>query len=150
MTCQTIMFPSPLVIAASDTVTQAVQALVSHEMAAAPVVDAEGRLVGVLSEQKLIALLLPKAATFESFQDISFLGDNVADLASRFAEAAERPAGEIADREAAVAHPDTSLAEALLLIYRRNGVLPVVARESRTLLGVVTADRALARILEVR
>lgn len=90
MTCQTIMFPSPLVIAASDTVAQS------------------------------------KAATFDSFQDISFLGDDVA-----------------------VAHPDTSLSEALLLIYRRNGVLPVVERESRKLLGVVTADRALARILEV-
>lgn len=150
MTCQTIMFPSPLVIAASDTVAQAVRALVAHEMAAAPVVDAEGRLIGVLSEQKLIALLLPRAATFDSFEDISFLGDDAAAMASRFAEAAERPAGEVADREAAVAHPDTSLAEAMLLLYRRNGVLPVVEREGRKLLGVVTADRALARILEVR
>ncbi|MCK6507899.1 CBS domain-containing protein [Myxococcota bacterium] len=51
------MTPDPVTLRASDSLKQALDLLLGHRFSALPVVDAEGRLVGMLTTKDLLLLL---------------------------------------------------------------------------------------------
>jgi CBS domain-containing protein len=53
-TVDEVMTPDPIVLAAEDALETAARVLEESEISGAPVVDADGRLVGVLSETDLV------------------------------------------------------------------------------------------------
>jgi CBS domain-containing protein len=99
-----IMTRSVITFTPETTADEAIEALVSHRISGAPVVDAEGRLLGVLTEYHLL-----KIATFPSLQ--------------------EQTAGELMTKAVWVISEDADLtAAAELLARQRIRRLPVVDR----------------------
>lgn len=147
MTCHALISPPPAVLAKTDTVAHAVEQLVSHRFSTLPVTDAKGHYVGVFGVRELIALVLPRAARLgEELGDLNFVSDTVDDLKARLGGLGKEAISKHMAAHRSV-RPETSVVEALLLLYRGECCLPVVDSAGK-LLGLVTATDAVARIAE--
>ncbi|MBC7907373.1 MAG: CBS domain-containing protein [Rhodospirillaceae bacterium] len=145
MTCQSIISPAPTVLDPSDTVAKAATALLAQSYATLPVVDGQGRFVGIFGARELIGLLLPRAVRLgNDLGDLGFVSDGITDLSARLAAQSGETVGKHMAPHQTV-RPETSLVEALLLLYRGDAFLPVI-EDSGKLVGIVTAVDALARI----
>ncbi|WP_116245592.1 CBS domain-containing protein [Nocardiopsis sp. FIRDI 009] len=116
---------------------EVLEALVDHHVGALPVTDAEGRVVGVVSEEDLLHK--------EEFKGGDYIPPPRARLRARLGvggaardKARATSAAELMTRPAVTVGPDSSVVEAARLMERR-GVkhLPVVDEEGR-LVGIVS------------
>jgi CBS-domain-containing membrane protein len=139
MTCGAIMTEGPLTIREDETVGEAARRLIEHRYMNLPVVNAEGRFIGMFGIYDLFSLVIPRVALAGGLlPNLRFMGDDAEDLRQRFREIASRKVGEVADRDARILHPDTPQVEALRLFCEQHTTLAVVARETRKLLGIVS------------
>lgn len=153
--CRSIMSDPPTVLKPADSVSVALQTMVRERLPALPVVDTDGRYVGMLPRSRLVALAMPRVLSHDTDQQplarllrVGFIRDSLADLQERMAAAANDPVSKHLDREVPVLSPDTPLMNALLFLYRQRNVLPVV--ENGKLLGIVSVWDVLARIGRVK
>ncbi|WP_288143689.1 CBS domain-containing protein [Accumulibacter sp.] len=153
--CRSIMSDPPTVLKPADSVSVALQTMVRERLPALPVVDTDGRYVGMLPRSRLVALAMPRVLSHDTDQQplarllqVGFIRDSLADLQERMAAAANDPVSKHLDREVSVLSPDTPLMNALLFLYRQRNVLPVV--ENGKLLGIVSVWDVLARIGRVK
>lgn len=149
------MSDPPTVLKPADSVSVALQTMVRERLPALPVVDTDGRYVGMLPRSRLVALAMPRVLSHDTDQQplarllrVGFIRDSLADLQERMAAAANDPVSQHLDREVPVLSPDTPLMNALLFLYRQRNVLPVV--ENGKLLGIVSVWDVLARIGRVK
>jgi CBS domain-containing protein len=112
------------------------------------VVDAEGRYVGMFGIYDLLGLVVPRVALAGNLMaNLRFIGDDTRELRRRFQDIRSRRVGEIADRNAPTLDADAPEIEATRLVCRSHASLPVVAKESRKVVGIVScwdAIRSLA------
>jgi len=149
--CRSIMSAPPAVLKPTDTVSFALQSIVKHRLPALPVVDADGRYVGMLPRSRLIALAMPRVLSHEDEQhplshllEVGFIHDRLSDLQARVDAVASEPVSHHMDTDVPVLGPDTPLMNTMLFLYRRRNILPVV--ENGILLGIVSVWDVLARI----
>ncbi len=131
-----------------DLVPQAVARMISTDSPSLPVVDDEGRVVGVLSQSDILRLSLPRYV--DRIGDLSFLPPDVDFIEPEGIERlADVRVGKIMHTDPLfTVTEDTPLAEAALLMLRhRIGRLPVL-REGK-LVGVITRGAIMRAILEV-
>lgn len=139
MRCDAIMSHDPLTLRDSDSVGAAAEQLIRHRHLSVPVVDAEGRYVGMFGADDLLSLMVPRVAIAGDLApNLRFVGDDARCLAERFGELKHEPVGALADRSAVVLAPDTPDIEAFRIFCRSRATLPVVEFESGRLLGVVS------------
>ncbi|MEF8713383.1 MAG: CBS domain-containing protein [Accumulibacter sp.] len=153
--CRSIMSNPPAVLKPTDSVSMALQAMVREHLPALPVVDADGRYIGMLPRSRLVALAMPRVLSRDTDQQplarllqVGFIRDSLADLQERMAAAANDPVSKHLDREVPVLSPDTPLMNAMLFLYRQRNILPVV--ENGKLLGIVSVWDVLARVGRVK
>ena len=130
----------------TDLVSHAMQRMLDDRVTDLPVVDGDGKLVGMLKLDRLLAGLLPKAALVGFGMDLAFVGDTMEHLRERMREIAAEPVRDFCVRADPVAHPDTPPLEIVLLIYRGAHSVPVVDRASGKLVGMVSARDVLAAL----
>src|SRR4051812_23538533 len=124
MTCGAIMTAHPLTARDEETVADAAARLIEHRYINLPVVNGDGRFLGMFGIYDLFSLIVPKVALAGGLlPNLRFMGDDVADLRRRFREIAGRKLGEVADREARVLYPDTPQIEALRLFCQQHTTL---------------------------
>ncbi len=132
---------------AADRVGDATRRMLEHRVSDLPVVDAEGRLVGLFKLDRLFASLLPKAALLGyGVPDLSFVSDSLAELRERMRAIEGEPVSRFIVRPEHVAYPDTSPVEIVLLLYKGANNIPVVARDGGQLLGMAAARDVLAAL----
>lgn len=141
---------------ASDTLRTAMDTLLHNNISGAPVLDADSRVCGVLSETDLLwrqagipfdewivpPLLLPVLDVVLSWRDNEKFADEVRRvLALKVSDA-------MTSTQLAVIHPEATLQEAAQLMLRRNvNRLPVVEeRDEGSLLGIVTRTDVVAAL----
>jgi CBS-domain-containing membrane protein len=147
MTCSAIMTASPMTLRGDDTVAQAAEVLMSKRFIILPVVDGDGRYLGLFGAFELVSMLLPRAATINRLiPDLGFMADNLPALQEKFAEFKNEPIKTHLRSNLPVLRPDTPVVEALLLFVRERSTLPVVDAASGRLLGVLSYWDALASI----
>lgn len=147
MTCSAIMTANPATLRGDDTVAQAAEVLMGKRFIILPVVDGDGRYLGLFGAFELLRLLLPTAATINRLiPDLGFMADNLPALQEKFAQFRDEPIKAHLRSDLPVLRPDTPVVEALLLFYRERSTLPVVDRASGRLLGVLSYWDALASI----
>jgi CBS domain-containing protein len=139
MTARLLMNDRPITLRETDRLRDAAEIILTHHFRNVPVIDAQGRYLGVISSNRLLAGILPKAATLdEGMADLSFVKDTVEDLRERWSEAEGRPVTELLDTSLRTVDPDTSLAETLLALYQNRTSLPVVEEATGRLVGIVS------------
>ena len=149
--CRSIMSAPPAVLKPTDSVSFALRSIIKHRLPALPVVDAEGRYLGMLPRSRLIALAMPRVLSHENEKyppsdllKIGFIQDSLRDLQARMDAVANDPVREHMDTEVPILSPDTLLMNAMFFLHRQRNLLPVV--ENGKLLGIVSVWDVLARI----
>ena len=139
MTCSAIMTKSPLAALEHETVGEATAQLIRHHPINLPVVNGDGRFLGMFGICELFSLIVPKVALAGGLlPNLRFMDDDAEELRRRFRDIAERSVGEAADRDAPVLYPDTPQVEALRFFCLQQTTLAVVERGTRRLLGIVS------------
>lgn len=149
------MTREPPVLAHDVTIANALHQLAHNRMLAMPVVDPEGRYLGMFGRSRLFELILPKVVAIDTdlpnlarLPDLSFFPDDLGLVHERLREFAADSVGTHLDTKVPVLHPDTPIVATLFLLYRTRNFLPVVDKASRRLVGLVTIWNAIAAISE--
>ncbi|MEQ9126100.1 MAG: CBS domain-containing protein [Alphaproteobacteria bacterium] len=123
-----------VVVAAEDTpVHEIVGKLIKHRISGMPVVDALGRVVGIVSEGDLLQPEGQPSASRAWWLEAVYAGDTI-----QFKRAHGRTAGAIMTKDVVTVGPDTPLAEIARLIERKRiKRVPVVTTEGE-LVGIVS------------
>ena len=135
-----IMDSSPVTVASDASVEDVVAALREHQLPGMPVVDADGRLVGIVTEADLVLpddegdLHIPHYVNL--FGGTVFL-ESLHRFEDRLRKAFAASAEDMMTRDPDTVGPDTSVREAARLLHETgHNRLPVV--EDGRLVGVVT------------
>lgn len=145
MTCDKIMLKNPQTVGTNATVPDAVKLMKEYGIRSLPVVDSKGNFIGVFTTTHLIKLLLPAVATIEDgLSDLSFVHDPISYIQRRYKEVTTHRVGDFIDvDDVPFAHPDTSMTEVMLLLYKHRTHITVIDPESRAVVGVVTVNSVL-------
>ena len=139
MTARLVMNDRPVTLRETDRLRDAAEIILTHHFRNVPVVDDTGRYLGVISSNRLLKAILPKAATMnEGMADLSFVKDTIEELRERWEESADLLVTAVMDTEIRTVTPDTSLTETLLELYHNRTSLPVVEEETGRLVGIVS------------
>ena len=139
-TISEIMDPNPVTVGPDASVEDVVAALRKHELPGLPVVDADGQLVGIVTEADMVLqddqgdLHIPHYVNL--FGGTVFL-ESLHRYEGRLRKAFASSAEDLMTRDPDTVGPDTSVKEAARLIHESgHNRLPVV--EDGRLVGVVT------------
>jgi len=138
-TARDVMDTNPTVLSATDTLAKGIGYIMDNRFRNVPIVDDQGRYMGVFGVGCMLRLVLPRAALMEhGLTDISFVSDSLKDLRRRLREFEDKPVTICLSDEATVIEPDMPLLETLLVLYQTRRSVPVVDPKDRRLLGVVS------------
>ncbi len=147
MSCATIYrteFPS---LKGDDVVGEATRRMLTSFVTDLPVVDDDGRLIGILKLERLLASLLPKGALIGfGMDDLRFVSDSLDHLRKQMRAVADTPVRQLMVKAEHVVHPDTSPVEIVLLLYRGASNVPVVEPDTNRLVGMVSARDVLSAL----
>jgi len=138
-----------------ETIRDALTLLERHGIRALPIVDAEGRLLGMFSFDLVLSSLLPKALQMDAYElkdvdlRLDYLVDSEEDVAEQLKALFPVKLGDLMDPQVRVAHPGTPLVEGIRLLARYGSPIPVVEEPSRRLVGLLTVQCATSRLVEL-
>ena len=148
-TASSLMDPNPSVLHPSDRIGTAIGTIMEHRYRRLPVIDDEGRFVGVFGVSCLLRLMMPKAVVMEKgLESAPFVRESLADLHRRLEQVKDEPISLCMHEEMVRVSPDTPALETLLTLYKTRASLPVVEPESGKLVGVISYFDVASRILE--
>ena len=134
-TCGAIMTTKPAVIKQSESVAKAIRMLLDNRLLGLPVVDGDGRYLGMFLRSRLVALLLPRIVQLEESMpeiarlvEVGFMSDTLDDARDRFARVANDPVGTYLQTDTPILRRDTPVMNAVLFLYRARSYLPSSTR----------------------
>jgi CBS domain-containing protein len=125
----------PAVGVTPDTPARAALKILSEiKMAGVPVIDADGYLVGFVSDGHLLASALPKYLA--AMEDLSFVKESGDAWVHYLAESADRPVSEVMSREVSSVESGTS---EVVVAHKmvRDGASSVMVTKNSKLVGIV-------------
>ena len=144
-----IMTPDPVTVGPDATLEQVAQIMLDRQIGAVPVVDADGRLLGLIREEDFLAQ--EKPIPFAAFRAPQLFGHwlNAEGIERIYAEARTMKAGDVAQAPAVTVTEDTPLSRiAQLMVERDVRHIPVV-RDGK-LVGIVTRHDVLKAVARQR
>ena len=140
MRCDAIMTANPPSLRDTDSIAAATARLIEGRHLGLPVVDKDGRYVGMFGADELLGLVVPRVAIAGGnvVPNLRFVGDDPETLGERFEQIAQQNVGTVADRNAIALAPDTPQIEAFRIFCRSRTPLPVVEPQSRKFVGLVS------------
>jgi CBS-domain-containing membrane protein len=132
------MDPNPSTLRPTDVIGTAARCIMDHRYRNLPVVDEEGRYLGVFGVNCLLRLILPKAAIIEQgLTTMPFVRETLGQLHARFNENENQPISVCMNTDIETVQPETPLVETLLILYRSRASIPVV-EEGGKLAGMIS------------
>ena len=151
MTAENIMNFRLVKLSPEDRICDALRIMHTHQIRNLPVVDGEGRFVGLFGLRRMLTLLLPKAAQIDyGLEDLSFMPDEVGELYRRLDDIGQQPVTEYLEDEKNLVfcEPSTAFPEVLeLLKSGPNASLPVIVVRDGKLVGLVSAWDVLDKLV---
>jgi CBS domain-containing protein len=139
MSCTHLMWINPPTLGVNHSVEDAAHALLRSRVRSLPVVDDDGQLVGMFGIHQLLELMAPRIANIEhGLQNMAFVNDDIADLRRRLGASSNLTVGELMSRDYTTLSPDSPLTQAVQLLHCGADSLPVIAKNTGGLLGLVT------------
>jgi len=149
MSCQSIMTADPPTLQGDASIETGMRALLETHLSAMPVIQQDGRYLGMFGVRKLLTFMLPSAALLDNLViDLAFVKDPIGDFRARLAEIRGQFIRDHLETEGPILRPDTSIMEVILLLCRSRNILPVVDEKSQRLMGVVSSWHAVRAIAE--
>jgi acetoin utilization protein AcuB len=138
-TAASVMDPNPTWVKPDDLIGKAASYIMKHRYRNLPVIDDQGRYLGIFGVNCLLRLVLPKAAVMErGLEEVSFIRDTLADLHDRLRDVEMQPVSLCMSTDVITVPPDKPLVETLLILYRNKTSVPVVDPGTGKLLGMIS------------
>ncbi len=159
LTCKEVMVSNQIILRPTDTVKTAFQLMRKKGVRFLPVVDDNGKYLGVFTSPTLIKLLLPRAMTIElggneevhqALNDLKFYHVNKETFHSSLAEEKnESVMNHLSEPDSIpVVSPDTSVMEGVLLLHKFKRHVIVVEPNTDKFIGVVSINSVLKEIFD--
>ncbi len=139
MTCETVMMKKPVVAKMTDTLQDVLTILENKQIRALPVVDKDGKLVGMFGIPHILHSLLPVSARIEDgIRKLGFVMGAMPDIAEKLADILHESIETHMNTDTHVLHPDTATLECVRILVKYGSPIPVVERGTGKLVGLVT------------
>lgn len=139
MECQEIMHPVETPLYADDPAATVIDFMLTKHTGMVPVTDRSGVFVGVVGGDRLAHFLLPKTVSMmRGKKNASYFRESREELSERLHALRECTIADLVDTNVKVAHPDTGLINAIMILSERQQVVPIVERGTRKLLGAIS------------
>ena len=129
----------------TDTLRRAAQSMLKRAVSGLPVVDAAGRLVGLVSEADLVRPDDAAEKRYHRWLDILAEGEELSPRSSPSIDAGNRPVSKVMSKDPITVAEDTPLRDVANLVGRDNVRRVLVVKDGK-LVGIV-ARRDLVRAL---
>mgnify|MGYP001815996586 CR=1 FL=1 len=134
-----VMSSHPVILNPNDKVKTAAGYIMEYRYRTLPIVDFEGRFLGIFSVNCLLQHILPKAALMEKgLKSVHFVRDSLKDLHDHFRKVENEPVSICLKTEVTTVSPDTPLVETLVIMYRTRSSIPVVEPDTGKLVGMIS------------
>ncbi len=135
MEIKEIMSPTVITVKPEDDVKKAATLICLKKISGIPVVDTDGKLIGMISEKDVLRSLFP---TYQEFFEDPEEFKVFADLRRRYGETTNLKVSTIYNKRVITVQPDTPLLKALsIMLSKRVRRLPVIDKEGK-LIGIVS------------
>ncbi len=147
MSCKDSMLKTPIVAKMTDSVEVVLSLLETNKIRAVPVVDNNGRLVGMFGLGHILNSLLPVSARMEDgVKKLGFVMGAMPDIAERLSGIMNEAIETHMNTDTHVLHPDTPSMECVRMVVKYGSPIPVVNADNGHLVGLVTEQTILACI----
>ena len=147
MHARDVMVPPVITVRSSATVKEVAELLLEKRISAAPVVDDQGKLVGIVSEGDLLHRAEAGTERHRSWWLQGLLGDDV--LAADFIRAHARKVSDIVTKRVITASPETPLHE-LAGLMEKNAIKRMPILENGQLVGIVSRANLIQAVATAR
>lgn len=142
-----IMEREPYAVAADAPVSEAIRALVEHQVSGLPLVDAQGRVCGFVSDGDIMRYLADKTPAFTSSYVFLEAANNQS-IDERLHELMVLPVAEIATDKVVSLPASTTLKDACQTLAQHKFKKAPVVDEAGRMVGVVSRSSILRRAME--
>lgn len=158
LSCRDVMLEQPVLLAPDDSVAKAFNLIREHGMRYLPVVDENGKYLGVFTSATLIRLLLPPSLTIkiggmDTDKGLKNLGFYHMDREDFMEVSKELKNKKVIDnlsdvKNIPVTSPDTPLMEGILLLHNYKRHVILAEPKTQQFVGVLTIKSVLAHIFD--
>jgi CBS domain-containing protein len=147
MHARDVMVSPVITVTSSATVKEVAELLLEKRISAAPVVDDQGKLVGIVSEGDLLHRAEAGTERHRSWWLQGLLGDDL--LAADFIRAHARKVSDLMTKRVITASPETPLHE-LAGLMEKNAIKRVPILENGQLVGIVSRANLIQAVATAR
>lgn len=138
MDCKTVMGPVPVPLYADEPAGSAIDFMAEKRTGLVPVTDRDGTFVGLLSGDRMMHFLIPRAITMmRGRKRASYLQESAEEVQARLDALRTKTIADLIDPDVKVAREDTPLIDAMMLISDKQFVVPVLDADDK-LVGAIS------------
>ncbi len=147
MHARDVMVAPVITVKPSTTVKEVAELFLGKRISAAPVIDNQGKLIGVVSEGDLLHRVEAGTEQHHSWWLEGFIGNNT--LAAEYVKAHGRSVSDVMTRNVITASPQTPLHEVATLM-EKNAIKRVPILENGQLVGIVSRANLIQAVATAR
>lgn len=138
-TAADVMDPNPTTVKHSDLISVGIELIMELRYRHLPVVDEDGRYLGIFGVNCLLRLVLPQIAVMDKgLENVSFIYETLNDMLDRLNENKQKTIETCMSTDVDIVYPDTPLVKTLKHLYDSKCSIPVVDPKSQKLLGMIS------------
>lgn len=158
MPCSNAMITDVVTVTPEMSVEEALVLFQEKGIRGAPVVDENGKFLGLLNFKYLLDKILPAPLAMQSeirmLKSMNLSLDHLPGqsqwLAGRLQKLLDDPVKSVMKKDVSVVHPYTPLREAVRIMVLQGSPLPVVDDKTDELLGLISSQGAIKVLLQVK
>ena len=130
-----------------NTVREAMNIFAEKDIRSLPVVDNDGKYLGLVGLRHILKKLLPASVTMEDgLENLDFIQDATPGIAKRLKRLYPMPVTEVMDAEYITIEPDTATWEAVRVMALHGSPVPIVNEKTNKLDGLITRQSLLTEL----
>ncbi len=159
MPCKDAMIDRDIISATPETtLSEVIDLFDTHQIRSVPVVDSDGKLVGLFNFHHLLTTILPVSVDMGNdlkrlrnmHLSLDHLGGQAEWIAGRLKNYLDKPMSEMMVKDPKFVHPDTPLREGVRLLAQYCSPLPVTEDKEGKFVGLISSQSALKVLLKMK
>lgn len=139
--CEHIMVKTPITLQPDCTFNQELAIAQEHNVRYLPVVDENGRFLGIFSTLTLLNLLLPQAVSInmgKKLVDLNFMRTSIEELRAKLDDIGHQTIDKHLTTNVPICHADSSIMEAIHILHDHHAHVVVTDKASGRFEGIIT------------
>jgi CBS domain-containing protein len=141
------MIEKTLTLTPDQTVGEALRMFKEHNIRNVPVIDANGKFLGLFGLKEVLKNILPAAVDMgKGLTNMEFIVGGAGNVAKKLKKSHDLKVGDTLKKEAGVIHPDSTTWEALRVMVKHGSPVPVVEEKTFKFVGLISRQSLLTEL----